>query len=449
MTPEEIAGFDRLVPRYTSYPTAPQFTPAVDVACYRRWLDELPNDSDASLYVHIPFCDKLCWFCGCQTTVVNRYSPVTAYLETLGHEIDRVAEAVGRRVRVTHLHWGGGTPTMLRADDVRGLADRLHARFDFSPDAEFAVEFDPRGVTRDTVAALAEAGVTRASLGVQDFSPRVQRAINRVQPFDLTARVVGWLRECGIDALNVDLIYGLPEQTIAGLLETVDRTVALGPQRVTVFGYAHVPWMKRHQALIDETRLPGAVERVRQATAVSQRLVERGYVAIGLDHFALPGDTLAVAARAGTLRRNFQGYTTDRASALLGLGASAIGSLPQGYVQNAAETPAYRKAVAKDGFATARGVAIDAEDRLRRAVIERLMCDLEVDLDAVCRAHGRTAAAFSREVEGLAPLEACGAVRVDGARVRVMPEARLLLRLACAAFDGYFSGAGRRHARAV
>ncbi|MFQ5958531.1 MAG: oxygen-independent coproporphyrinogen III oxidase, partial [Alphaproteobacteria bacterium] len=400
-------------------------------------------------YLHLPFCAKLCWFCGCHTTVVNRYPPVAGYLDTLAREIDMVAAALGARRRVTHLHWGGGTPTILRPDDIRRLAARLRARFDVAADADFAVEIDPRGVTRETVAALADAGVTRASLGVQDFDPAVQRAVNRVQPFDLTARVVDWLRAHGIGALNVDLLYGLPEQTVAGLVKTVDRTLALAPQRIAVFGYAHVPWMKRHQRLIDETRLAGAAERARQAMAAAARLVERGYVAIGLDHFALPGDTLAVAARAGALRRNFQGYTTDRAEVLLGFGASAIGTLPKGYVQNVVGTPEYRKAIDGGALAVVRGVAVDADDRLRRAIIERLMCDLEVDLDAVCRAHGSAPAAFAREVEALAPLEACGAVRVDGDIVRLMPEARLLLRLACAAFDRRFGAAGERHARAV
>ncbi len=449
MKPEEIAGFDRLVPRYTSYPTAPHFTPAVDAACYRRWLAEVPAESVLSLYLHIPFCDRLCWFCGCHTTVVNRYAPVAGYLETLMGEIDQVAEALGVRRPVAHLHWGGGTPALLRAGDIRRLGARLRERFEVAMGGEFAVEIDPRATTRETVAALADAGVTRASLGVQDFDPAVQRAVNRVQPFDLTARVVDWLRADGIGALNVDLIYGLPEQTTAGLVESVDLTLDLAPQRVALFGYAHVPWMKRHQRLIDETRLPDAVERARLALAAAARLVERGYVAIGLDHFALPDDTLAVAARNGALRRNFQGYTSDRADVLLGFGASAIGTLPQGYVQNVVATPEYRKVIDGGALAVVRGVAVDDDDRLRRAIIERLMCDLEVDLGAVCGAYGSAPAAFAGEVAALAPLEASGAVRVDGDVVRVMPEARLLLRLACAAFDRRFSGEDERHARAV
>ncbi|MFQ5784764.1 MAG: oxygen-independent coproporphyrinogen III oxidase [Alphaproteobacteria bacterium] len=449
MTPEEIARFDRAVPRYTSYPTAPHFTSAVDAACYRRWLGGVRAGDALSLYVHVPFCAKLCWFCGCQTAVVNRYGPVARYLDTLGREIEMVGDALSGRGRVAHLHWGGGTPTMLRADDIAALAGRLRARFAFAADAEFAVEVDPRGMSRETADALGAAGVTRASLGVQDFNPEVQRAVNRIQPFEETARVVGWLRAAGVGALNVDLLYGLPRQTEAGIVETVDRTLELAPQRIALFGYAHVPWMKRHQRLIDEARLPDAVARVRLARAAAARLEERGYLAIGLDHFALPDDALAVALRASRLRRNFQGYTTDRAALLIGLGASAIGTLSEGYVQNAAETPAYEKAIATGDLAVVRGVAIDDEDRLRRDIIERLMCDLAVDLDAVCRVHGRSADDFAAEIAALAPLVDAGAVRVEGARVAVMPETRLLLRLACAAFDRHFVPAPEQHARAV
>ncbi len=449
MTPEEIARFDRAVPRYTSYPTAPHFTPEVDAARYARWLGELPAGSTVSLYVHVPFCAHLCWFCGCQTTVINRYDPVTAYLATLEREIDRVAAMLADDHRVVHLHWGGGTPTLLTPDHVRRLGARLRERFAFADDAEIAVEVDPRGMIAETAQALADIGVTRASLGVQDFSPEVQAAIGREQTYEATADVVNWLRAAGVADLNIDLMYGLPKQTAEGVADTVDRAMTLTPQRIALFGYAHVPWMKRHQRLIDESCLPGAVDRVRQAQAAERRLGERGYDVIGLDHFALPDDPLAVAAREGRLHRNFQGYTTDLADVLIGLGASAIGTLPQGYVQNAARTPDYRKRVDGGDLAVVRGVEVDADDRLRRDIIERLMCDLAVDLDAVCARHGHTADYVADGVAALAPLRECGAVEVAGGRVRVKPEARLLLRLACAAFDRRFEPVPQRHARAV
>ena len=449
MNADDLLRYDRRVPRYTSYPTAADFTSDVDAACYRRWLGALPRDAPLSLYVHIPFCSSLCWFCGCHTAVVRHYDPVAAYLELVEREIDMLADALGGRGRVTNLHWGGGTPTILRADDVWRLTARLRERFTFAPGAEFAVEIDPRTVARATVAALAEAGVTRASLGVQDFDPEVQRAVNRIQPFDLTRRVVTWLRDAGIDALNIDLIYGLPRQTVAGLTDTVDKTLELEPHRIALFGYAHVPWMKPHQRLIDESLLPDAAGRLRLFSAAAARLVERGYVAIGLDHFALPADPMVVAARHGRLHRNFQGYTTEQALALLGLGASAIGTLPQGYVQNAARTPDYRARITAGEFAIVRGVESSGDDRVRHEIIERLMCNLEVDLDAVCRANGFRPERFAPEIEALAPLETGGIVRIVGRRISVSPEARTILRVVCAVFDRRLPPEARRHAPAI
>ena len=383
MTPDDLLRHDRRVPRYTSYPTAADFTPAVDAARYRDWLAALPVDEALSLYVHVPFCHSLCWFCGCHTTVVRRHDPVAAYLDLIGREIEMLADALGPRRRVAHMHWGGGTPTILRDDGIERLAGRLRARFDIPPGAEFAVEIDPRGVSCGTIAALARAGVTRASLGVQDFDPTVQRAVNRIQSFALTARVADWLRAAGIDALNIDLLYGLPAQTVPGLVATVDKALALGPHRIALYGYAHVPWMKRHQRLIDEGRLPDAGARMGLFEAAIARFVDRGFVAIGLDHLALPSDAMAIAAREGRLERNFQGYTAEPAGVLLGIGASAIGTLPAGYVQNAARTRDYRAAIAAGRFAVARGIAMTDDDRLRQRVIERLMCDMEVDLDAL------------------------------------------------------------------
>ncbi len=444
-----LAKYDRHVPRYTSYPPATQFHQGINAASYRRWLEETPKDASLSLYLHIPYCANLCWFCGCHTKMVRRYEPIATYLELLGREIDLIAQILGERRRVHHIHWGGGTPTILLADDILALTERLRRRFEFAPGADFAVEIDPRGLTVDRVAALAAAGVTRASLGVQDVSPAVQREINRHQALAVTARAAAWLRDAGIDAINVDLMYGLPRQTVARILATCDAVLTLQPQRIAIFGYAHVPWMKRHQRMIDETTLPGPVDRFAQLAAASRRLGNAGYVAVGLDHFARPDDTLAVAARNGGLRRNFQGYTTDEASVLIGFGASAIGVLPQGYVQNAVPVHAYRDAINADTPAVARGAALDAEDRLRREVIERLMCDYIVDLSETCRRHGREADHFAPELVRLAPLEADGLVAVEGNRVRVSDYGRPLVRTLCAVFDGYFDAGEKRHARAI
>jgi oxygen-independent coproporphyrinogen-3 oxidase len=445
MRPELIARYDRRVPRYTSYPTAPHFHAGVDASVYRDWLGELGGAAGLSLYVHVPFCARMCRYCGCHTRVVARYEPIAEYLETLLAEARLVRAAMGGHPPLVHAHWGGGTPTILSAPDIRRLADGLRETFGVGTGAEFAVEIDPRGLDEERVAALAAAGVTRASLGVQDCNPAVQAAIDRHQPFELTARAVERLRERGIGAINLDLMYGLPRQTVADVARTVDLCLGLAPDRVALFGYAHVPWMKKHQRLIDEGTLPRAAERWAQAREAARRLAAAGYRAIGLDHFARPGDPLAE----GPTHRNFQGYTTDPAEALIGLGASAIGALPQGYAQNAVPVGVWRTRIERGGLATVRGVALDADDRLRRAVIERLMCDLAVDLAEAARAHGATTSVFDADLPALAPMVADGLARIEGTRVTVTEEGRPFVRVAAAAFDRYLRADETRHARAV
>lgn len=449
MDDELVLKFEARVPRYTSYPTPPHFDPAVDARQYRRWLEALDPGITLSLYLHVPFCTSLCWFCGCQTTVVNRYQPVAAYIELLKKEIDAVAEVLGPGRSLSHLHWGGGTPTIVSGDDFRDLMAQLRRCFDFAADAEIAVEADPRALSLKMAAALAAAGVTRASLGVQDVNLEVQRVINRVQPRETTARAVAWLRQAGISDINLDLMYGLPRQTVPGIIETVDSALGLRPDRLCLFGYAHVPWMRPHQRLIDESSLPDAKARLKLYRAASGRLVERGYVAIGLDHFARPDDSMARAAAEGRLHRNFQGYTTDDAGALIGIGASAIGTLPQGYVQNAARVPEYRKAIKADGLATVRGLAIDDGDRLRREVIERLMCALDVDLAEVGARFRVSPEVFRDSLAALEPLESDGLITILGDRVTVRPEGRPVVRVVCAAFDRYLADSKARHSPAI
>ena len=442
MSPELLAKYDRPVPRYTSYPTAPHFHAEIGRQDYRDWLAELPPGARLSLYLHVPFCQDLCWYCGCHTTVARRYQPVAKYRDLLLRELDLVGAALGCRRPVGHIHFGGGTPTMLAPDDLCLLGERLRARFQLLGAAEFAVEIDPRRLTRETVDALAAIGVNRASLGVQDVNPEVQLAINRWQPFAIVERAVDGLRTAGIGCINFDLMYGLPQQTAARVQASVDAALALRPARVALFGYAHVPWMKRHQRLIDEAALPGAAERAAQFEVAAARLEEAGYVAIGLDHFALPEDSLAVARKQGRLHRNFQGYTTDDAGALLGFGASAIGSLPQGYVQNAVPIPEYRDAIRGGRLATARGIRVSAHDRLRRAIIERLMCDFAVDL------NGQTAR-LAPELEALEPFRTDGLLTIDDGLIRVEPAGRPLIRTICAVFDAHLQRGLARHSRAV
>jgi oxygen-independent coproporphyrinogen-3 oxidase len=446
--PVSAAGEQR-VPRYTSYPTAPHFHAGIGREAYGRWLAGLPAGMPLSLYLHVPFCDSMCWFCGCHTKIVQRYAPVADYLDALLAEIDLVADTIGRHQPVSHIHWGGGTPTMLAPADIIRLATRLRARFEVASDAEFAVEIDPRELSAESVDALGTAGVNRASLGVQDVNPDVQAAINRIQPIEATRLAVDRLRAAGVHAINIDLMYGLPHQTEAHVTATIDAVMTLSPERLSLFGYAHLPSFKTHQKMIDEASLPDATARWRQAAVAAERLRALGYVPIGLDHFAKPDDPLARAQRDGNLRRNFQGYTTDRAEALIGLGASAIGSLPQGYVQNAVPLRGYRETVAAGHLATARGFALSDEDRLRREVIERLMCDQAADLGALCRRHGRSAGHFAPELAGLAKMERDGIVDIDGLVVRIPQGARPLMRLVAAEFDAYLARSTAAHAKAV
>ena len=444
-----VEKYDLRAPRYTSYPTSPHFSDAVDGALYKNWLGQLDEATGLSLYSHIPFCDSMCWFCGCYTKIVKRYRPVAEYLEVLLDEIDLIAGFLPARFKASHLHWGGGSPTMLKGEDWLHIMDRLRHNFDIAESAEIAVELDPRTTTEDYVKALAEAGVNRASIGVQDFHPQVQEAINRIQPFAVTERVVNWLRQHGINDVNMDLMYGLPHQTVERVARQAELAASLKPARVALFGYAHVPWMKSHQKLIDEDALPGAAERLEQFSVSSQQLLELGYRPVGLDHFALPGDSLAVALKENRLHRNFQGYTSDEASVMLGFGASAIGQLPQGYAQNTSPMKAYADSVRAGEAPIARGIALSADDRLRSEIIQRLMCDLEVDLAAVAARHGAKAGDFSPELEKLAPLAADGVATIAGSRIAITGEGRPFVRLVAAAFDAYLGAGKGRHSKAV
>jgi len=443
--PPVTLGFalaERNVPRYTSYPTTPHFSAAVTPARYREWLEALPREAHLSLYIHVPFCEELCHYCGCNTRAVRKRGPIDAYAEELLKEIALLRVLAGRKL--THLHWGGGTPSILGPRWLRAVAATLATQFDLSGLKEHAIELDPRRIDPALVAALKAIGVTRASLGVQDTSEEVQRHIGRIQPFALVERAAGWLREAGIRDLNIDLMYGLPGQTVAHVRDSAARAAALEPQRLALFGYAHVPWFKTHQRLIDETKLPGVSERLTQAQAAADTLIAAGYAAIGLDHFALPADSLAVAAREKRLRRNFQGYTVDEADALIGLGASAIGRLPQGFVQNAPDLGGYTRALAAGEFPIVKGLALSDDDRLRGAMIEQLMCDLELDLGAF-----GGAARFAAEIEQLQPLADAGLLVRDSDRIVMTPEGRPYVRIAAAAFDAWLAAGQTRHSLAV
>lgn len=449
MTTSLAEKYDSQVPRYTSYPTTPHFSEAVTGETYANWLSALAPVDGLSLYFHIPFCASMCAFCGCYTKIVKRYQPIAEYLETLMAEVDIVADALPNRMRATHLHWGGGSPTMLTADDFARLVTKLRDRFDVTPGAEIAIELDPRTATEEYIAAIAAAGINRVSIGAQDFAPKVQEAIHRIQTYETTAQVVDWLHRYGITALNVDLIYGLPHQRTEDLIDSIDKTIELGARRVALFGYAHVPWKMSHQKLIPEEALPDIKERFTQFEAGARHLEEKGFTSIGLDHFARAGDDLAEAARSGNLHRNFQGYTTDPAAVLVGMGASAIGTLPQGYVQNHPPLAHYRRAIEAGRLPTVRGIQMSDEDRLRRVVIEQLMCNLEVDLAPLCQQYGIEPGHFDKEISDLAPLIADGIVQTTGSHVTMGSDARPFVRLVAATFDTYLEEGQQRHSKAV
>ena len=451
MNPALTTKYDLRLPRYTSYPTAPHFSPAVGPDRYGEWLSDLPADGRLSLYLHIAYCAEMCWFCGCHTKITKRYGPVAAYMEALWREIGMVADALPTPMTARHIHFGGGSPTILKSADFVRTIDLLKSRFLLKDGAEVAVELDPRTADEAYVKAMAGAGVTRASIGVQDLDPKVQAAINRIQPYEVTERVVGWLRQYGVPEVNIDLVYGLPHQTLDGLLRTIESSVrGFAPRRVALFGYAHVPWMKKHMKLIPDETLPDTETRWQQYEQGCKLLTEtHGYVQIGLDHFAAPDDALAMALKNKRLHRNFQGYTTDSASTLIGFGASGIGSLPQGYVVNEGEVHAYQRSIAEGRLTTSRGVAISDDDRLRREIIERLMCDLDIDLDVVAGRHGVDGSQFEAELASLAPLQADGLVNVDGHRITVTHDGRTLVRAVCAAFDRYLKAGEQRHSKAV
>ncbi len=445
---------ERAVPRYTSYPTAPNFSAAVDATVYRSWLAGLGANANLSFYLHVPFCRDICLYCGCHTRATRRNKPIEIYARRIAEEVAIVARHTGRH-KVTHLHWGGGTPSILGPELLTFISGELGRHFDLATVREHAIELDPRYLVPPLLRALRDLGINRASLGVQDFSPAVQAAVGRIQPFNVVERAVAMLREFGIDEINLDLMYGLPRQTVSDVKQTAILAHALKPKRVAVFGYAHVPWFRRQQRLIEKSDLPSARERMAQAVAAHQTLIELGYQPIGLDHYARPDDPLVSAARAGRLHRNFQGYTVDDADALIGIGASAISRLPRGFAQNAPDVGSYSRAVSSGEFAIVKGIGVSEDDRIRGQIIERLMCDMAVDLEAIAKDSGTDVdRSFSDALESLRPLRDDGSVLIDGRRIQITDKGRPFARIVASAFDSYLAdsylAAGEaRHSPAV
>lgn len=432
----KLGLFDAKVPRYTSYPTAPHFSTGVQSREFEAWVRSIQPGEGISLYIHVPFCRRLCWFCACRTQGVRSDDPVKAYLATLKDEIAHVGAILPEGVKLARLHWGGGTPTLLKPNQISDLAGWITDAAPFAEGIEFSVEVDPSEVDDARLDALAAAGMNRASIGIQDFDPDIQETIGREQSFEITREVTEKLRARGIHSLNTDILYGLPHQDRTRIAETTRKLLTLEPDRVALYGYAHVPWMAKRQTMIPEQHLPGSESRLELYDTARDLFLAAGYQAIGIDHFARKGDGLAVAAEAGRLRRNFQGYTDDTCETLIGLGASAISRFREGYVQNCSATAAYLAQIREGNFAAARGHAFCEDDNLRARVIEELMCTFSVDLAAVEAEFAKPAAdlrpEMARVFQKYAPL-----VSLKGSTLAIQPGGRPLARMIAREFDAY------------
>lgn len=439
--------FDARVPRYTSYPTAPHFSNAVTEKDFSGWIGAIPEGSRISLYLHVPFCRRLCWFCACRTQGTRSDEPVRAYAQVLKEELALLKARLPRGITLSRLHWGGGTPTLLPADEIAALAETIFATVPLGEDAEFSVEIDPNEIDDSRLDALASAGMNRASIGVQDFDPLIQKTIGRDQSYEITQKAADMIRARGVRSLNADILYGLPHQTNRRIRDSVEKLLSLAPDRVALYGYAHVPWMARRQVMIPSDAMPKPEERLDLFETARELFLAAGYDEIGIDHFARPDDGLAVAAREGRLRRNFQGYTDDTAEALIGLGASAISRMPQGYAQNAPATSAYVKAIREGRFSTIKGHAFDDEDLLRARMIEALMCDFRIDSAEILSRFDISAERL-RELYAEPARKFGDMVSLDETGFAIPERGRPLTRMIARAFDAYdLSKAG--HSSAV
>jgi oxygen-independent coproporphyrinogen-3 oxidase len=432
----KLGLFDAKVPRYTSYPTAPHFKNNVTPETYKGWIESIPAGSEVSLYVHVPFCRRLCWFCACRTQGTSTLSPVAAYVETLKQELLILKSILPEGVTLSRLHWGGGTPTLL---DPGMMEDLASAVFDVAPMAkggEFSVEIDPNEIDEARLEVLAKAGMNRASIGVQDFNDEIQQTIGRIQGYGITREAVEMIRAQGVKSVNADILFGLPHQTQSKITESVQKLLSLSPDRVALYGYAHVPWMAKRQQMIPSDALPTPQERLALFETARQLFLWDNYDEIGIDHFATKTDGLSVAQRNGTLRRNFQGYTDDTADVLLAVGASSIARFPQGYAQNAPATSAYTVGVREGRFTTSRGHQFTGEDLLRGRLIEALMCDFRIDADEIVERFDISRADLNK-MFSMVMAQFPNMLALESNALVIPQEARPLTRMIARAFDAY------------
>ncbi|MDX8381606.1 MAG: oxygen-independent coproporphyrinogen III oxidase [Ghiorsea sp.] len=434
-----INKHDKAGPRYTSYPTAPMFHEGVNSAVYADTLKRVANDkAPLSLYIHIPFCNTVCYYCGCNKIVTKQYDRAQPYLDLLFQEIDKVASLVGKARPVTQLHFGGGTPTFLNDKQIRALMGKLRDSFQFVDDdaAEYSIEMDPRECTPQTVKTLRDVGFNRMSMGVQDFDPIVQKAVNRVQSNEVTLNVLNDARREGFKSMNIDLMYGLPHQTVQTFDATLNQIIEFSPDRIALFNYAHLPEMFMPQRRIDSSAMPSPQEKLNILEHSINKLIDAGYVFIGMDHFAKPSDELTIAQCDGKLYRNFQGYSTQADCDLIGLGLTSIGYVGGSFFQNQKNMDDYQKVIDAEGLAVFRGYTLSDEDHLRRAVIMRLMCDFGLDFTVVEQTFGIDFTAhFADSLQDLEDMQNDGLVELTNTSLKVLPVGRLMIRNIAMVFD--------------
>ncbi|MHB1686363.1 MAG: oxygen-independent coproporphyrinogen III oxidase [Ignavibacteriaceae bacterium] len=433
--------YDKPGPRYTSYPTAPHFS---ENFTHENFLDEVIKTNygdglpDLSLYFHIPFCDTLCYFCGCNMVITRNRDRVKEYIRYLKKEIDMIRTYILPDRRVTQLHWGGGTPTHLRPDEIDEVASYIKSSFEFKDDSENGCEIDPRDLTKEHLEALRRNGFNRISMGVQDFNGKVQKAVNRIQPEDITRQTVKWVRELGFSSINLDLMYGLPFQTIESFSDTVEKVIDISPDRIAVFNYAHVPWMKKHMALIHSEDLPQPEVKLEILKMTIEKLISAGYVFIGMDHFAKPDDELAVALREKKLYRNFQGYSTHAGSDLYAMGITAISQLQNVYAQNYKTEKEYFKAIDDEILPVTKGYRLSDDDVLRRDVIMKLMCNFELEFATIEKKYNiNFKEYFAWGLNNLKEMEKDELLNLDGKKIKTTQMGKLLIRNIAMNFDGY------------
>ena len=447
-----IKKYDKQGPRYTSYPTVPHFSESVGI---NEWEEQIRlnnqvNNRDLSLYFHLPFCDTLCWFCGCTVVITRRQDRIEEYLDYLFTEIDLIKERLHPNRKVVQLHFGGGTPTYLSPDQILGLGEKIHRSFTFAPDSELGCEMDPREITRDHINALREMGFNRASMGVQDFKPAVQKAVNRIHSKEMVKEVVDWIREAGFQSLNLDLIYGLPLQTPNSFEKTLQDILELDPDRLAIFNYAHVPWMKPHQKLIKESELPSPEEKLDILKIVIETLTSSGYVYIGMDHFAKENDELAIAQQEKSLQRNFQGYSTKSGVDIYAMGMSSISQLDFIYAQNYKDLTTYYNRIKKGVLPIEKGFIMSEDDITRRNVIMQLMCDMELDYNVISSQMGIDFRSyFKSDLTKLDEFETDGLLVRSQDKITITEEGRLFIRNIAMTFDAYLDKSQTQYSKTV